>query len=138
MFLVFKRKEACEVRICDWSSDVCSSELQDHAVGERLCRVEKREALIDAAERQRHEIDDEADDDEPEMHRDHRRPRPAPPGDPRHHVIDCAEQGERQEGVGAEMRVTDGELGEMRDLIDRKSTRLNSSHLCAYRMPSYA
>src|SRR3546814_2773391 len=110
------------MRISDWSSDVCSADL----------------ALIDAADRQRHEIDDEADDDEPEMHRDHRRPRPAPPGDPRHHVIDCAEQGERQEGVGAEMRVTDGELGEMRDLIDRKSTRLNSSHLCAYRMPSYA
>src|SRR3546814_1535177 len=49
---------------------------QDHAVGERLGRVEHREALIDAADRQRHEIDDEADDDEPEMHRDHRRPRP--------------------------------------------------------------
>src|SRR3546814_4603887 len=33
MFFVFKQKTAYEMRISDWSSDVCSSDLNTHALG---------------------------------------------------------------------------------------------------------
>src|SRR3546814_2595721 len=36
------------------------------------------------------------------------------------------------------MRARRGEFGREQRKIDRKSTRLNSSHYCASRMPSYA
>src|SRR3546814_10561855 len=35
-FFFFKQKTAYEMRISDWSSDVCSSDLQGVAVGRRL------------------------------------------------------------------------------------------------------
>src|SRR3546814_6393992 len=44
VFFFFKRKTAYEVRIIDWSSDVCSSDL-DGAAG-RLCHTRLREAEI--------------------------------------------------------------------------------------------
>src|SRR3546814_9839556 len=34
-FFFFKQKTAYEMRISDWSSDVCSSDLQDPAIGEQ-------------------------------------------------------------------------------------------------------
>src|SRR3546814_4133160 len=36
LFFFFKQKTAYEMRISDWSSDVCSSDLQDH---ERMHRL---------------------------------------------------------------------------------------------------
>src|SRR3546814_4843579 len=36
MFLFFKQKTAYDVRISDWRSDVCSSDLQDIAAAQRL------------------------------------------------------------------------------------------------------
>src|SRR3546814_15416117 len=38
MFFFFKQKTAYEMRISDWSSDVCSSDLEFHARGERLAQ----------------------------------------------------------------------------------------------------
>src|SRR3546814_1081451 len=35
----FKQKTAYEMRISDWSSDVCSSDLLDHAFGQRIVRL---------------------------------------------------------------------------------------------------
>src|SRR3546814_7800915 len=37
-FFFFKQKTAYEMRISDWSSDVCSSDLLDAAVGDDLIR----------------------------------------------------------------------------------------------------
>src|SRR3546814_19263222 len=43
LFVFFKQKTAYELRISDWSSDVCSSDLQFqhnvHAVGQESCRI---------------------------------------------------------------------------------------------------
>src|SRR3546814_17976042 len=38
MFFFFKQKTAYEVRISDWSSDVCSSDLTGDRVGRAACR----------------------------------------------------------------------------------------------------
>src|SRR3546814_14348551 len=38
IFFVFKQKTAYEMRISDWSSDVCSSDLMPHASGQPHCR----------------------------------------------------------------------------------------------------
>src|SRR3546814_4118086 len=39
VFFFFKQKTAYEMRISDWSSDVCSSDLRHGAVGERTKRA---------------------------------------------------------------------------------------------------
>src|SRR3546814_2519524 len=36
-FFLFKQKTAYEMRISDWSSDVCSSDLGSSAITEKLC-----------------------------------------------------------------------------------------------------
>src|SRR3546814_1351728 len=43
MFVFFKQKTAYEMRISDWSSDVCSSDLESHAEIEALLRDERLE-----------------------------------------------------------------------------------------------
>src|SRR3546814_7663598 len=50
------------------------------------------------------------------------------------------ERGRRDDGGDGEIAVVDHRRRALRqrDLADRKSTRLNSSHSCAYRMPSSA
>src|SRR3546814_16652337 len=52
MFFFFKQKTAYEVRISDWSSDVCSSDLEARD-GEREERERRRDAdqLVDATEK---------------------------------------------------------------------------------------
>src|SRR3546814_16900812 len=48
LFLVFKQKTAYEMRISDWSSDVCSSDLCDIEFRQRECRIHdgfEREAV---------------------------------------------------------------------------------------------
>src|SRR3546814_17050761 len=56
-FFFFKQKTAYEMRISDWSSDVCSSDLQQHA-------VERARALDQAfaAGRRDHQFDQLVDD----------------------------------------------------------------------------
>src|SRR3546814_40945 len=43
LFFVFKQKTAYEMRISDWSSDVCSSDLQHSAIGMGDCRKQDDE-----------------------------------------------------------------------------------------------
>src|SRR3546814_6655889 len=98
----FKQKTAYEMRISDWSSDVCSSDLNDLLVGHRL-RIEP---------------------DQPEGHfgRDLRR-RDADPA-----ILSAAARIRR--GRRVQILTQDKTRGARvpRAAGDRKSTRLNSSH----------
>src|SRR3546814_3394918 len=105
------------MRSSDWSSDVCSSDL---AWGGGVVFGDLALAV--------HRIDAQPDVE-----------RPAP----RAKLIE-----ERTKARDLSRRVEDQMVGQRRDLgqvgflvagaIDRKSTRLNSSHKCASRMPSSA
>src|SRR3546814_2847627 len=60
-FFFFKQKTAYEMRISDWSSDVCSSDLQRHAGARTAAHRDRRPALFQlaielarAGEHQRH------------------------------------------------------------------------------------
>src|SRR3546814_960680 len=64
VFFFFKKKTAYEMRISDWSSDVCSSDLAERDVGEPRgdagCeRVDRRTVDADAGAEQDHERADE-------------------------------------------------------------------------------
>src|SRR3546814_12782356 len=48
MFFFFKQKTAYEMRISDWSSDVCSSDLHRHAEGNDSRRVGERDFLVES------------------------------------------------------------------------------------------
>src|SRR3546814_6157386 len=45
---------------------------------------------------------------------------------------------DRRRAVGQQRRIAGAERAVPAGAVDRKSTRLNSSHYCAYRMPSSA
>src|SRR3546814_15186712 len=53
MFFFFKQKTAYEMRISDWSSDVCSSDLRRHLIGQRhrLDRPDPQQMLEGEMER---------------------------------------------------------------------------------------
>src|SRR3546814_6886293 len=67
-FFFFKQKTAYEMRISDWSSDVCSSDLRQkqrkHAARQRQrnCRVD-RNRLTHAAQCQKQDAEDGGEDD---------------------------------------------------------------------------
>src|SRR3546814_3961014 len=127
-FFFVKQKTAYEMRISDWSSDVCSSD------------------LAQARKAQLHVVADVAADVEAGVATDQ-----VPAvldvvglGD-LHVALDRATAGRGQGELGdlvmAAALVLDRELDALvRDRLDqdRKSTRLNSSHQCASRMPSSA
>src|SRR3546814_2430125 len=48
IFFFFKQKTAYEMRISDWSSDVCSSDLADQALPTRRCPMATLAQHIDA------------------------------------------------------------------------------------------
>src|SRR3546814_5194873 len=102
MFLFFKQKTAYEMRISDWSSDVCSSD---------LAMVLAAVVLLIAVQM--------PGEDEPPVPTarvdDVRRL-----GDQFHVVVDVTNTGDQ---TAANVQIT-GEL----NIRDRKSTRLNSSH----------
>src|SRR3546814_9139560 len=120
VFFFFKQKTAYEMRISDWSSDVCSSDLaapavpdigdyaehqhrQDHRVGRMERRLDARVAVPFVAERH------------------------AAPGGPE------APRPSTDEGIEVEFaqrhpRDSRREGDERSDHRDRKSTRLNSRH----------
>src|SRR3546814_10623939 len=108
MFFFFKQKTAYELRISDWSSDVCSSDLDgcadDHLRGVRttvdLAGARAEAAALDGHRRERTEPDREG--------REQRR---------------AGWGGE----LDAEVEPPGGSAHRGRQL-DRKSTRLNSSH----------
>src|SRR3546814_7791491 len=100
------------MRISDWSSDVCSSDLPP-AVGSEGERPDRRAMSME----RRH---DAPLVDLPEIDR----------------AVDAAGGGPaavRRDGDGE-----DGPFMAAQHRQDRKSTRLNSSHYCATRMPSSA
>src|SRR3546814_1093642 len=45
LFFFFKQKTAYEMRISDWSSDVCSSDLSDLVIGKR--EIDRRRRVIE-------------------------------------------------------------------------------------------
>src|SRR3546814_10232183 len=73
-FFFFKQKTAYEMRISDWSSDVCSSDL---VLGEAVHVRRDRGAIAIGAER-RLEIIDEDEEDVGALRRDRRRRRRCP------------------------------------------------------------
>src|SRR3546814_14003568 len=48
-FCFFKQKTAYEVRISDWSSDVCSSDLEARHIGEELEDLQRQRISLDRA-----------------------------------------------------------------------------------------
>src|SRR3546814_1625353 len=117
LFFFFKQKTAYEMRISDWSSDVCSSDLRE------------RNKEYDHDPRPHHPAVHRAPcRDQPDRHRrgPHRPPRlraraPPPPHHPHLPLGDASHQPHR-------LPLSD-------PCLDRNSTRLNSSQSCASRMP---
>src|SRR3546814_1604225 len=113
------------MRISDWSSDVCSSDLEIALVHEKLLRTPlsaEGQARIAARQGEHSALDLEF--------------RCADVVVREHSVFECRHNGRRPEEIPAldvhpalRVRQRPG---------DRKSTRLNSSHSCAHRMPSSA
>src|SRR3546814_1454353 len=119
--LFFKQKTAYEMRISDWSSDVCSSDLlrrRDHPADGH----DPRAHVPDRAETVRLDGVDARAPAQDE-------------GDP------GALQGRQAApaaGDHAALQEREGQSGRGLPAEDRKSTSMNSSHYCAYRMPSSA
>src|SRR3546814_8717650 len=126
LFFFFKQKTAYEMRISDWSSDVCSSDLQHDTDQRHQLPIESlaretegdgRGEEIGGRDRQRDQghhtglllaqLGDEAGEE-----------RPA--------AIDIDDGGEREEHKP--IAGTGDSLGEAQPMLDRTSTRLNSSH----------
>src|SRR3546814_10193627 len=102
VFLCFKQKTAYEMRISDWSSDVCSSDLRDvheeiTPVGEAV--VHLLQGMNDEVDRRLERLVDRKLADEP--------------------VFELAPEIDL---LGETLIIDDDEK------VDRKSTRLNSSH----------
>src|SRR3546814_8770945 len=56
MFVFFKQKTAYEMRISDWSSDVCSSDLPRPARGPRMCQSVRKAATVLAWNADQHSL----------------------------------------------------------------------------------
>src|SRR3546814_9325801 len=113
----FKQKTAYEMRISDWSSDVCSSDLLVHCP----CRDLRQPVAGDrgaAARRYRRRDADGAG------------ARPARGAE----LVGS----DAISGQSGGWRRADALVADRRCAEDRKSTRLNSSHSCESRMPSSA
>src|SRR3546814_10070180 len=123
LLFVFKQKTAYEMRISDWSSDVCSSDLEQRAGPVLQADAQPRDAARSREVAQEHvreqpRVDIAAGEHESDLApgkflgmREHRRePRRARALD--HPLFDLAQQAHRALEVP----------------LDRKSTRLNSSH----------
>src|SRR3546814_8215306 len=135
LFFFFKQKTAYEMRISDWSSDVCSSDLPElHAAASAL-NVPLRFAA--ASDDVAQWLSDTLD-------------QPASVRRVGDYVIAVTEQPlDAQQigrprgrlaviglGPGAAELMVPAVRAELERATDRKSTRLNSSHQCASRMPS--
>src|SRR3546814_6802981 len=119
VFFFFKQKTAYEMRISDWSSDVCSSDLKTaQRIGLQIANI----ALYgDIAEFVTIALFHHIGDDE----------------------VPLVRRQFSNRGNDAKIGITLSEI-ELPQLLlvisqtDRKSTRLNSSHSCASSMPSSA
>src|SRR3546814_9011983 len=127
MFCIFvKQKTAYEMRISDWSSDVCSSDLQEWAYNQAAAR------LVEADDQERFSLSPEA------------RIVLATPGDPAfgmgmfHHLPETlgalsSLQESFRTGVGSDYdaqgeEVADGIARGFEPWLDRKDTSLNYRH----------
>src|SRR3546814_3204270 len=99
-FFFFKQKTAYEMRISDWSSDVCSSDLRAFGIFDRHREEREVEPRPEPADEEHHFGRDEQD-----------------------HAVAQVQLDDR--GVVAGVRFGKGALLASED---RKSTRLNSSH----------
>src|SRR3546814_7041626 len=129
IFFFFKKKTAYDLRISDWSSDVCSSDLPiEHDVAriDRVAGGEQQGALDHVFKL--------ADIAGPVVRRELVDRRGVGPGHrlARAGVAQDQRRGER----GDVLRTLDERAGRERQDADRTSTRLNSSPSCASRMPS--
>src|SRR3546814_1141992 len=120
----FKQKTAYEMRISDWSSDVCSSDLPEHQQNDAdLGELHRQPRVGDEARREgtdknaREQITRDRRDFEPVRERPHQKGDAKPRDD-----------GSDQRGVmrHGPLRKGRGRGGSTQP--DRKSTRLNSSH----------
>src|SRR3546814_9188242 len=113
-FFFFKQKTAYELLLSDWSSDVCSSDLAD--------QVERQVARFDRVEIERRGVQDQFA----------ARKGPAPALDANAIVAQQSKfdrpAGHRNTGIDLGHRRDLRRRGAQVDQIDRKSTRLNSSH----------
>src|SRR3546814_7712717 len=113
VFFFFKKKTAYEMRMSDWSSDVCSSDLERRAQG--------RDGAVAGQDREAREIgaaaDDEHDDDDTRLVFRRRR------------AAACARgrRGRRRSPPRPPKECRSRRYRLLADR-DRKSTRLNSSH----------
>src|SRR3546814_3361231 len=116
-FFFFKQKTAYEMRISDWSSDVCSSDL------------ERRQQHRDDTARRRHEAGPGGVVTEPGLHPQRLQHDRAE----EHRITEAEHQRANREVAVLEQRQIDdrmlfAELPDQEHDEDRKSTRLNSSH----------
>src|SRR3546814_3522706 len=119
MFILFKHKTAYWMRISDWSSDVCSSDLRHSDQDERHSTQDKNCGQIQKAFNQ-HGANQHADgDSELTMEPDHTKAIPRP----QWKNVAYAKAGDERTNAGSHRQWPVG-----RCLQDRKSTRLNSSH----------
>src|SRR3546814_2984472 len=138
MFFFFKQKTAYEMRISDWSSDVCSSDLAElHRAGDAVAAH-----LRLAFQRHRHgdghvhlpnqpvAVDLAVRHVERTHHAREGAVETVPGTDDGQHAVLVAHRGLRHAIIGA--------VHCCHSTSDRKSTRLNSSHQCAPSMPSPA
>src|SRR3546814_8542592 len=123
LFFFFKQKTAYEMRISDWSSGVCSSDLQDagdlrHVAegGDQVVvQVLRATRQVLFHQREAEALGDAAMDLALHQRRVHR-------------AADVVGSGHAQHLHRAEVEI-DRHLGDLRGkAVDRKSTRLNSSH----------
>src|SRR3546814_5577384 len=134
LFFCFKQKTAYEMRISDWSSDVCSSDLHDGRAADEL-DVGEGEHVQQAVAVGPHEPGDEADHEatgKPDDGDEYGEPRAAEQSRP------CVDHpGPVEIHAGLRERACPGLAGaphHTRDdqraggSVDRKSTRPNSSH----------
>src|SRR3546814_4022256 len=130
IFFVFKHKTAYEMRISDWSSDVCSSDLPSAGKAEETTETPTDSLAMTAEAIRKAAIGVEA----------------VQPGGLGSEIL---AQGTVAATPAGEAIVTARAGGAVTQVLkrlgdpvrageDRKSTRLNSSHYCASRMPSSA
>src|SRR3546814_8529101 len=124
MFFFFKQKTAYEMRISDWSSDVCSSDLAAGAVvAQGAQHVELAIAQGVVLRRLVRIV----------LGLEQRGLRGAAGGGPAEPVVARAQN---KRAIAAPLRTRFAGDGAGERGQDRKSTRLNSRTYCAHRMPS--
>src|SRR3546814_1494519 len=136
VFFFFKQKAAYELRISDWSSDVCSSDLPDHSSGSPLHPFERRPIQGDTPLLLKLQRDPNGLLCAIAFETIHGGPNSifSALGD----ILRYRERIAAWPRIIKRYAVIPMQIGVPCHRQDRKSTRLNPSHSCATRMPSSA